>query len=59
MLRLFWNEAVGRLEELAPDAGREADVSLVTAPCAAMYIEQLVQRVQQVFPKVGFTPTVS
>ncbi len=52
MLRLFWNEAVGRLEELAPDAGREADVSLVTAPCAAMYIEQLVQRVQQVFPKV-------
>ena len=52
MLRLFWNEAVARLEELKPDVQIETDVSLVTAPCAAMYIEQLVERVQQVFPKV-------
>ena len=50
MMRLFWNEAVEELERLDPRESGPGQVSVVTAPSAAAYIQELARRTEEKIP---------
>lgn len=50
MMRLFWNEAQEELSRVTPKDSSAGHISLVTAPCAAEYIQKLVRQVESKIP---------
>jgi putative radical SAM enzyme (TIGR03279 family) len=50
MMRLFWNEAQEEIGKIEPENERPGHVSIVTAPCAADYIQKMCRQIEEKIP---------